>query len=261
MPAERGALRGHSRDRCAPGLVHGLHERPVPAHRAATGCHRDAGVGHSAECAEPAVSAAVRRAPVTAGVTDVVDGGAEHLAHRLESGALDGSKLVGGQRRSPRPALPDLCHPGFGGRRQAATGIDGHSAPPCRAVHRSPHDTRRAGAAALAVVPVVARLAGPTVLGFPFLIATPDRLQCVLRRLAGRIRPEPVLARAAGPLLHLMVPQAEPPALVVVHVPYNSRSCLLPSSPAGSPRSAPCPRISPGPSTSGGARRESASRR
>src|SRR5215469_14757912 len=117
------------------------------------------------------------------------------------------------------------------------------------------------GPAALAVAPGIARLAWPPVLGVPLLIATPDRLQSVRGRLAGRIGTEPVLARTAGPLLHLVVSQAEPPALVIVHVTYNSRSCLLPSSPAGYPRSAPSPRISPGLSTWGGAPRESASLR
>src|SRR5215472_9488442 len=144
VPAEFGALRGHPGDRGATGLVHGLHQGPVTAHRAAAGCHRDAGVRHRAEHAEPAVAAGVGRTSISAGVTDVVDGSSEHLAHRLESSAPDGTELVGGQRRSPGTALPDLCHPGLGGRRQAAAGIDGHYAPPCRAVHRSPHDTRRA---------------------------------------------------------------------------------------------------------------------
>src|SRR5215472_10335244 len=73
--------------------------------------------------------------------------------------------------------------------------------------------------AVLAVAPVVAGLAWPAVLRLPLLVATPDCLQCVLGRLAGRIRTKAVLAGAAGPLLDLVVPQAEPPALVVVHVP------------------------------------------
>src|SRR5215469_17333875 len=130
-----------------------------------------------------------------------------------------------------------------------------------RAVHRSPHPTRQAVPAWLAAAPVVVGLAWPPVLGVPRLVALPDRLERSLGRLAGRIGTEPVLARTAGPLLHLVVSQAEPPALVIVHVTYNSRSCLLPSSPAGYPRSAPSPRISPGLSTWGGAPRESASLR
>ena len=90
------------------------------------------------------------RAGEAAGVADVVDRRAEHLADRLEPDAPDRGELVRGQRGPPGAAVPDLGHPGLGGRRQ-----------PDRRYGRSltPH-ALSAGSAALLTLPASAHRPG-----------------------------------------------------------------------------------------------------
>src|SRR5262249_40718653 len=57
-------------------------------------------------------------AAVATGVADVVDARAEHLADRLEADATDRGELLGGERRPPGAAAPDLRHPGPRRRRK-----------------------------------------------------------------------------------------------------------------------------------------------
>src|SRR5262249_48432618 len=78
------------------------HHRAERAEVAVPG-HRGDAHGGSAEAAEPAPRPWAGK---PAGVAHVVDGRAEHLADRLETGAADGRELTGGQRRAPGAAAP-----------------------------------------------------------------------------------------------------------------------------------------------------------
>src|SRR4029077_4144019 len=60
-------------------------------------------------------------AAIAAGIADVVHARAEHLAGRLEAGAADRGELLGGERRPPGAAVPDLRHPGPRRRREPGT--------------------------------------------------------------------------------------------------------------------------------------------
>src|SRR6185437_11281716 len=106
VPAERGALGLHPADRLVPGLVHGPDQRAEGPGAAGSGHRRDTAVRRR----EPAPAGPGTRARV-ADVADVVDRGAEDLANRLEADAADRGELVGGQRRAPGAAGPDLGHP------------------------------------------------------------------------------------------------------------------------------------------------------
>src|SRR5579875_4050438 len=105
VPAEFRALLAHPADGGVPRVVHRLHERGERPHTAgaAAGHLSDAPVGP-----EWAVPRPRARAPVPARVPDVVNGSAEYLADGLEADAADRGELVGGQRRTPRAAAPDL---------------------------------------------------------------------------------------------------------------------------------------------------------
>src|SRR4029077_5263723 len=97
--------------------------------------------------------------------------------------------------------------------REAVTRFHGHLAPPMPRFCRppSPYKTTAGGNRnGLSRLPVL-------VLRVPFLVPALDRFPPVLGRLPGRVRAHPVLPGAAGSLLNLVVLEAEPPALVVVH--------------------------------------------
>src|SRR5262249_7578144 len=117
--AERGALGDHPADRRAARLVHRLDQRPE---RAVAALARYLGSPGGAPA--PVIAAPCPWAAVAAGVADVVDPGAKHLADGLEAYRADGGELIGRERRSPGTAAPDLGHAGFRGRWQVVAHND-----------------------------------------------------------------------------------------------------------------------------------------
>src|SRR5262249_40618466 len=90
--------------------------------------HRGDAYRGAAEAPEPGPGP---RAGEPAGVAHVVDGRAENLPDRLETGAADRRELSRRQRRAPGPAVPDLGHPRPCRRGQTGFAATiGHARPP-----------------------------------------------------------------------------------------------------------------------------------
>ena len=124
VPAELLAFGGHPADRLRGGP--GTWSAPAaPNEPVACRCPTPCVTLSVRRRAQPPIARPGARAGVPAGVADVVDGGAEHLADGLEAQCPDRRELVGRQRGSPGAAAPDLGHPRLGGRRKPLTGMAG----------------------------------------------------------------------------------------------------------------------------------------
>src|SRR5204863_4386077 len=227
VPAQRRALGRHPADRLPPGVIHGLGQRAVGGPAALPGHLRRRRDGPAEHTGGPAAGAAV-----AAGIADVVHARAEDLADRLEADATDRRELLGGERRPPGAAVPDLRHPGPRRRREpGARAVVGQHGPFRLLLNAAPtlpfpggQATHAPGSQAGALLAWMRATAPPgegrrprSVFGVPLLVAPADGLQGPGRLLLGGVGPEPVLARAVTVPFRPVMPEAIPPAPFIVH--------------------------------------------